>query len=743
MRTVGAAILCTCGLLLAGCFSDSASDGESNIGPTDPTSGNGAPTTPPPGPAIGFRAQFQPLNGIFPYPNDLYFSGSTDGTLNLPANPFQPTIATINALDGYSTTAYWSVRFAGGALDPATFTPTSIRVIRITLDNATKGPLLPPAPGALAPAPLIPGTDFAASVSTELGSNNATLIIRPLKPLQASTGGQNIGYLVLLTNGIRATAATGGAAASPDADYRTVRDQAISEILAGATTPTCAPITNATLNAICRLTFGHLRIGAAVGQVFPGPLNLADVIVSFSFSTESTRDTLQNVLAPTIANSPPTALVVQPTGLTTSAVNPMLPGIANIYAGTLGIPYYLSAPSQASPTAPVTRFWTAAGPPPAGLDPTSRNLTRFNPVPAKTADINIPIFVTVPNAAGPTMGVRPPNGWPVAIFQHGLTRNRVDAVAIADAFAQAGFIVVSIDLPLHGIGAGTQAAAFRITGLERTFDLDVSNNQTLAPGPDGVVDGSGQNFVNLSSLLTTRDNLRQGAVDLLTLTRALANLEVTGDTTPDADLTRIHFVGHSLGSIVGGVYATVGANARTASLLMTGGGVAQTIIDSPTFGPRIDAALTAQGLLPNTTLRNQFLRDAQTAVDAGDPLNYIGTLVTLKPVHIIQVIGGPPTWLSDQVVPNSSTQRMITAGGAALHRVSTTDNSIAPGNGGYVNYIFGHHGSIIDPSCSTPPVGPDPLLCGATTLEMQQQTVFFAASQGTVIRVQNAAVIQP
>ena len=743
MRTVGAAILCSFGLLLAGCFSDSASDGESNIGPTDPTSGNGAPTTPPPGPAVGFRAQFQPLNGIFPYPNDLYFSGSTDGTLNLPANPFQPTVTTINALDGYSTTAYWSIRFAGGALDAASFTPTSIRVIRLTLDNATKAPLLPPAPGALQPAPLIPGTDFSASVSTEAGSSGGTLIIRPLKPLQASTGGQNIGYLVLLTNGIRATAATGGAAASPDADYRTVRDQAISEILAGAQTPTCTPIMNTTLNAICRLTFGHLRIGAAVGQAFPGPLNLTDVIVSFSFSTEATRDTM-GALAQITAATPATALVVQATGMTTSAVNPMLPGIADIHVGTLGIPYYLTAPSQTNPIAPVNTFWTAAGPPPAGLDPASRHLTRFNPVPLKTSDRNIPIFVTVPNPGAGPAGARPAAGWPVAIFQHGLTRNRVDAVAIADAFASAGFIVVSIDLPLHGIGAGTQAAAFRMAGLERTFDLDVSNNTTLAPGPDGVVDGSGQNFVNLSSLLTTRDNLRQGAVDLLTLTRALPGLEVTGDATPDVDPNRIHFVGHSLGSIVGGVYATVGANARTASLLMTGGGVAQTIVDSAAFGPAIKAALANQGLIEGTTLYNQFLRDAQTAVDAGDPLNYISALVAAKPVHIVQVIGSPPTWLPDQVVPNSSTQRMITASGAAIRRINSAGLSpTAAGNGGYVNYVFGHHGSIIDPSCSTPPVGPDPLLCGATTMEMQQQTVFFAASGGTAIRVINAAVIQP
>jgi len=737
MRTVRAAILCSIGLLLQGCFSDSASDGEASIGPTDPTSGNGAPTTPPP--AAGFKAQFQPLNGIFPYPNDLYFSGSTDGTLNLPANPFQPTVATINALDGYSTTAYASVRFASGAIDAATLTQANVRVIRLTLDNATKGPLLPPAPSALLPAPLVLGTDYTATVSTETGSAGGTLIIRPLRPLQASAGAQNIGYLVLLTNGIRNTT---GAAANPDNDYLLVRNQAITEIQAGATTPTCTPITNTTLNGICRLTFGHLRIGAAVP--FPSPLNLASVIVSFSFSTQSTADTL-GALAQITAASPPTALIVVSTGLRTNAVSPSLPGIANISVGTLRIPYYLSAPSTANPAAPVNRFWTAAGASPApGIDPASRNLTRFNPVPAKTADLDIPIFVTVPNAFGPTGGVRPPNGWPTVIFQHGLTRNRVDAVAVADAFAQAGFVVVSIDLPLHGIGATSSAAAFRQVGLERTFDLDVSNNATLAPGADGVVDGSGQNFVNLSSLLTTRDNLRQGAVDLLTLTRALPTLELTGDATPDVDPARIHFVGHSLGSIVGATYARFGANARTASLLMTGGGVAQTIVDSPAFGPAIKAGLAAQGLIEGTTLFNQFLRDAQTAADAGDPLNHFSSLLAAKPVHVAQVVGSPPTWLPDLVVPNSSTQRMIDAGGALIRRVSTPGaNATAAGNGGYVNYVAGHHGSIIDPSCSNPPVGPVPATCVAVTTEMQRQTVTFAALDGGAIVITDPTVVQP
>jgi pimeloyl-ACP methyl ester carboxylesterase len=719
MRTVRAAILLLTGMFLSGCFSDSTSSGEENVGPTDPTSGNGAPTTPPA--TTSFRPQFQPLSGIFPYPNDLYFSGSTDGTLNLPLNPFQPTASTINQLDGFSTTAYLSARFVGGAIDPATLTAANVRVIRLMLSNTTKAPIAPPTPADI----LVFNTDFSATVSTEAGSAGGTLIIRPLKPLTPSAGANNFGYLVLLTNGIKNTT---GVAAAPDTDYQTVRDQAISEIQAGASTPTCTPITNATLNAICKLTFAHLQIGAAIG------VSPATVVVSFSFSTESTGDTLA-ALTQIIAASPAPVLTVAavPNGvggtLNTKNINPALPGIANIYAGTLRVPYYLSAPSTANPIAPVNRFWTAAaGPPPVlNLDPSSRNLTRFNPVPAKTADLDIPIVVTVPN-----ISVQPPTGWPVAIFQHGLTRNRTDALFMADAFAQAGFVVVSIDLPLHGlVPTNPLSPIFRQAGKELTFDLDVSNNGTLAPGPDGQIDGSGQNFVNLSSLLTTRDNLRQGAVDLLALTKALSGLDLNGDGTGDADLGKIHFVGHSLGSIVGGVYATFGSNARTASLLMTGGGVAQTIVDSPTFGPAINNALTAQGLAPGTTLYNQFLRDAQTAADAGDPLNYISTLVGLKPVHITQIVGPPP----DQVVPNSSTQRMITAAGTMLHKVSAPGpNPTGAGNGGYVNFTAGVHGSAIDPTSNL-----------MVTQEIQGETVAFAVTDGAAILVNpaNLAVIQP
>ena len=745
MRIVRAAILGVTGLLLGGCFG-SGSD-EPTLNPTDPTSGNGAPSTPPPA-NTAFRPLFQPSAGVLPYPIDLFFASSTDGTLNIPITSFNSTAAAINTLDGYSTVAPIRARFSA-PLDVATLTAANIRMVRLALSNTTKAPLPPTDPGFLPPQVLTIGTaasgaDISVGLAQEQGGT-LTLEITPNRPLRASTGGQNIGYLILLTRNIRSAT---GANAAADTEYAIARDQAITEIAAGAQTPSCAPITNGTLRQICQLTFAQLRLGAAVG------ITPTDVVLSFSFTTQSTGDTM-GVLAQIIAASAPPAIVAAspmgtgPTGnLTTrDIIGASSPGFANVYFGTVRIPYYLTAPSAAVPTAPLTRFWTAAGPP-AGLDPASRNLTRFNPLPAKTADLDIPLVVSVPNANAGAAGVQPPAGWPVVIFQHGLTRNRFDMLGVADAFASQGIAVASIDIPLHGVTPTDRFAVFRQVGRERTFDADLVNNGTLAQVPDGTIDGSGQLFVNLGSLLTTRDNLRQAAVDLLALTRALPSLELTGDTTPDINAGRIHFVGHSLGSIVGGVYANFALTVRTATLAMTGGGVANTINDSAAFGPLIRNGLASQSgglLVPQTTLFNQFLRDAQTVTDPGDPLNYIANVLATKPVHITQVVGGPPNWPSDLVVPNSSTQRMIRAGGASVRQIATSA-ALANGNGAFVNFVAGHHGSIIDSSCSSPPVPADPARCAAVNAEMRSQTVSLVVSNGlglTSVTITDGSVIQP
>nr|QRD81037.1 lipolytic protein [uncultured bacterium] len=705
-KNLAAAVLATA-LFVAGCESSG------DIGPTDPTSGNGNPAGGTPlQPPAATAALFQPLQGVLPFPTDLYFSGSTDGTLNIqPANALIPSQTALNALDGFSTTAVIRARFAS-ALDPASLTAASVRVIQVTIDNSTKATT-----GVV--RPLVFGDDFTAGLGPEPGVGNTILEIRPTRPLVPSTGTTNNGYLVLLTNGI--TTAT-GEPTTPDEDYAAIK----------AALPTCSSIANATMQGICLLTGAHLQIAQAVG------VDPASVVLSFSFSTQSIHDTMDALAAVT----GPRPIAAQNTGLTTAQAVPGLRGNANIHVGTLEIPYYLSR------TEPLTGFWQGN---PSPLDANSRFLTRFNPLPVATETLQIPVLVTVPNAASALGGVKPAGGWPVLIFQHGITRNRTDMLGVAEAFADAGFVVVAIDQPLHGITDPTNplyaANPAAPTGsIERTFDLDLVDNQTGTPGPDGVRDPSGTHFINLASLLTSRDNLRQAAADLMTLARSLPNLNLDTDPGGDIDPTRIHFLGHSLGGIVGTVWlGTVsGDEVRTATLAMAGGGVAQLLRDSPSFGPRIIAGLQAQGLQPGTTLFEQFFRDAQTVVDAGDPVNFIASAASARPIHLLQVIGDGASSPPDQVVPNSATQRLVDAAGltriaapAAPGPVVETNGS-PPGHRVYVNFTAGGHGSILDPSASL-----------ETTVEMQTQAVSFAAgsppmlASGTVIVVGNPTVIQP
>lgn len=672
------AALASSALLLAGCSGGSGIDSD-DIGPTDTTSGSlpGGSTVPPsPG---GLHPLFQVAQGLLPYPTDLYFSGTTDGTLNIqPANSLIPAQAALNSIDGFGVNTPIRARFSG-AVDAASLSAASVRVVRVNIDNATKATV-----GVA--GVLVPGVDYTVGLATDTGVGNQIVEIRPLRPLVPSTGGTNNGYLVLLTNGITDAA---GAAAVPDTDYATIKGA-----LAGG--PSCPGITNATLNGVCRLTGAHLQIAGAVG------VNPANVILSFSFSTGSTRDSLAAVAAGVTARP----IVAQATGLNTSQVNPALPGVADIYAGTLQIPYYLSK------TAPLTGFWHGNPSPVGG----TTLLTRFNPVPVATETLSIPLLASVPNAASGR--TRPVSGWPVVIFQHGITRSRTDMLGVADSFAAQGFVVVGIDLPLHGL-TDPMSPLYQAAN-ERTFNLDVLNNTTGAAGPDGVIDSSGASFINLTSPLTSRDNLREASADLLTLTLSLGNLDLDGDSAPDIDATRIHFVGHSLGGIVGIPYLAMSTPVVDATLSAPGGLITQLLRDSA-FGPRINAALQAQGLVQGTTLYNQYFRDVQNVIEAGDPLNYMVAAAAARPILLQQVTG-------DTVVPNSATQRLVDV--AALPRIGTPGPN--PVSRAWVNFIAGVHGTLIDPTASL-----------AATVEMQTQAVTFAATSGTIVAIGNPAVIQP
>jgi len=722
IRLTAAVVIVVAAIVTAGC-SNSAGD-PPDVGATDPTIGNGNPVggAAAPTPAT-IAALFQPAQGIFPFPNDLYFSGTLDGTLNIqPANALIPNQVGLNALDGWSTTAPIRVRFAS-ALDPTSFTASNVRVYQVTT-SANK------AVSGFTRA-LVSGTEYSVGLASDAGVGNTILEIRPLVPLVPSAGQAPTGvaYLVLLTRTIRMS---DGTLATADRDYQTIKTTLFP---AGATTPVaanCATLPNAPMQGACGFTASHLTVAGATG------VPQANVILSFHFSTQSTRDVL-NVVAAQIFGAPPRAIaLLNPApGTPLNLINPALPTFARARLGTVNVPYYSYLPTSANDTQVLRTAWrtqNAVG--------GENNLSRFNPLPALTSAATgrqIPLLVVVPDVTSP-MGTRPAGGWPVVIFQHGITRDRTDAFALSQAFAAAGWVIASIDLPLHGLTA-TANPLYQAPN-EQTFNLDLVNNTSGAATPDGVIDSTGTHFINLPYPLASRDNLRQGATNLLALLRALPTLDIDGNAVADdIDPTRIGFIGHSLGGIVGTSFAaSVPVRVlpdppylRTAALIAPGGGVAELLRDSPTFGPRINAGLGPQGLTPGTTLYAQYFRDTQTIVDAGDPLNYAATARANVPIYLAQMVGGAgtPAALPDQVIPNAATARLIaaiTSAGASFPRVVA--GGVLPGSG-YVNFIAGDHGTLLSPAASA-----------AATVELQTEVATFTVAPA-VINPMDANVVQP
>src|SRR2546430_13132673 len=107
---------------------------------------------PPPPPKVATAALFQPSAGLLPYPYDVYFAGSTDGTLNIqPANALIPAQDALNALDGFSTTAVIRERFAGPIDASSLGTSGAVVVVHISTNNLTKAPVSPLQRGVFVP----------------------------------------------------------------------------------------------------------------------------------------------------------------------------------------------------------------------------------------------------------------------------------------------------------------------------------------------------------------------------------------------------------------------------------------------------------------------------------------------------------------------------------------------------------------------------------------------------------------
>lgn len=404
-----------------------------------------------------------------------------------------------------------------------------------------------------------------------------------------------------------------------------------------------------------------------------------------------------------------------------SAINPALQAPAMVYQGQITLPYYLTAPQESYAIAAASS-WEAdstvgavidgAGGNDAGTTPPSSKITYRYPFPAKTSDVTVPVLVTMPNetilsAFGIT---RPAQGWPVVIFNHGITTDRSASLPMANALAfacvnaaQDGpsgapcFATIAIDQAVHGV----DSSGSTVPGLASVSDPGVVITPNLPAGApnavsnaltekhfnftfDGVGSGvpidystasddSGSLFINLSNFANTRDHLRQSVMDLLNLNASLASMDVDADgIANDLDTANVNFFGHSLGGITGTPFVAVNNSlavqdsllnalpkVNAAALFYAGGGIPRLLTNSDTFAPQILGGLAAanDALRPGMSGLEAYLNVYQGVIDSVDPVNFAAALSDANSetgILIGEIIGNGSDIPSDTVIPNAA-----------------------------------------------------------------------------------------
>jgi len=419
--------------------------------------------------------------------------------------------------------------------------------------------------------------------------------------------------------------------------------------------------------------------------------------------------------------------------------NPIAQAAAQVqvHQGAITLPYYQSLPGETG-AGIVTGSWTGNTSMEAGLNENltpgdtifsflrdidgTLNVNGYFPFPQKKADTTVPVVVFNPSTDSrpascvdqdPTGGFKP-NG--VTIFQHGITVDRSVSMLPAILLAQSACqTVVAIDQPLHGLAG---ASVGRVAGLseldEETLTttvqatiqgLEAQNNPALAPViaqlnalisadyigerhfgytanaslqpvPAPLADiSSGSLFINPLNMMNSRDNLRQGVVDLLNVAASIQTFDINGDYQP-FDLVgpgiNVNFIGHSLGGISGTVFSAL-ANSSLNGVLNqtyqdagaplnnftfptlgsvvlhnTSGQVTRLIENSPAFSGQVLGGLANAGVTQGTSAFESFFYVFQSISDAGDPVNFAKSLgASTGNLLVTEVVG-------DSTVPNEA-----------------------------------------------------------------------------------------
>ncbi len=658
-------------------------------------------------------AVFNPNEGLIPYPNNILFAPNNsstndfDGgrTLNIPYEPEDDDasiVQQLNALTGFSTISPITAPITA-TLDEATM-PLGVQLYEVSIDPTT---------GAVTSVTqaLTFGVDF---VATQSGSH---IVILPLQPLKSLTT-----YMVVFTDDLKDS--SGRPLAADLATALTLSDIPIKEG-GGLDAPTAA--------ALEAIRQGNQAMFAALTAEGKDPSKTVQI---WNFRTQLIGAVQSNITAQVTGSS---VIGVQNAGMSTKDLFTQLgydtstmTGSAQVYVGKLmNLPQYMPQASHENPLPALTGQFDV-------------NSTTF--APTVQATVNVPLVATLPSGdSGCTM---PDTGWPVVIYQHGITRVRTDLFVYGETFASQCYASVAIDLPLHGITeSNTTRNPFYMGDEERTFNIDLvtedENGTIIAEEPDGIIDSSGTHYINLSHIATTRDNLHQTTADLLELETALATASIDANPSLKFDTNNVHFLAHSLGTIAASGYVNKTTGLNTITLAMPGQGLAQLLNNSMRYGPIIEAGLAAKGIIKGTAAYESFMVATQTITDDADPANYTVSIGSTQPAPILafEVIGDgitPPCSVaanSDDVIPNCVATAPLSGTEPFLRSIGATNIDLVDGSAGY-KPLSGNTAVRLTAGAHASPLYPD-----ETTVPIHTQIISFIASQGAMTLVIDPAII--
>ncbi len=659
---------------------------------------------------------FDPANNVVPFPNDVL---RANGKVNLP-NPKtgQPLTAQdcaaatdtaiqlycgLNTLDGFSTlTAPVSessdtlAALTQGNLDPASVTAKSVGLV----------PLVSQAPEPTRTQPQV--SPCVSCLSSAPETEPEQLQWRLEAPLDEKTT-----YLAFVTSEVKDKQ---GKAVIASPAFALVRSQ--------------SPLVENGKSAVNILTDEQAQrlepLRAALSPALDGlaakGIPRENLVLAWAFTTQSEGTVLDQLygLPAQVPGLPaaPTFVADATAQYTAIANNAGIPidGIDKFFVGELVTPVAV----------------TGTG---GTLDPTA-------PKPEPVSFV-----MAIPTTPAPAAGR------PVTIFGHGLTRWRNDVLPIANALAKAGQVTIAIDALFHGDRSsctGSTAATKQASDDAACADPSkqkcngdpiagrcVARNEAdraaCTPGPagnatcgaagqgrcvaaDSKCEGgdfardasgrpniSGWNIINLTNFFATRDNFRQAVIDQSQLVRIIRSTGGTGlaqaaGTTFDG--ATIHYVGQSLGAILGSLFNAASPDTSRVVLNVPAGTLPQVILTAPSFEAQktaLLAALAQQGIMPGTPAFDTFIGTAQWILDPADPANMAYRIVhppapNANRKAFIQFIEG------DQTLPNPTNLAVVRGANRTFVPTPPSFGCVDP----LFCYEFTEQGDAFDATTATP-----------------------------------------